>query len=125
MADKLLTLKEASGILNISENDLQKLVDKGDISAYKIGGSYLRFKSSDISSIKNNLGKLNDKKFLKGNLSNLYDKNSDASLKRPERAGSSKGSFFEKIRDFFYFNSFYIVVVALLAALIVIIFKKF
>ena len=46
--DKLLSTKEASGLLGVSENALRILVCRKKIKAYKLG-SRLKFKHSDLA----------------------------------------------------------------------------
>ena len=52
MPEKLLTLKELSVYLDISEVEIQKLVDVGVIPAYRLGGSFLRFRKDQIDAVK-------------------------------------------------------------------------
>jgi excisionase family DNA binding protein len=84
MKEKLLTTREASQILGISEKEVIELSSSGIIPHFKIGGEFLRFKREDILKIKDQIRK-------KYNLS----------LK--------KYSWKDKVKDFFYFNDFYIV----------------
>ena len=45
MADeKLLTVREVSVLLRISEKEVMDLAETGLIPAYKVGGVYVRFK---------------------------------------------------------------------------------
>ena len=46
--EKLLTIREVSLYLGISEKDVIELSENGTIPAYKIGGVYLRFKREQI-----------------------------------------------------------------------------
>lgn len=79
---KFLTSKEAADYLGILEAELQKMVGKGKISAYKIGGIYTRFALDDL---------------------NLYRR------KSPDRASQKQMvNAVDRIKDFFYFNDFYI-----------------
>ncbi|MDD2680255.1 MAG: helix-turn-helix domain-containing protein [Candidatus Omnitrophica bacterium] len=87
MADeKLLTVREVSLLLNISEKEVLNLAESGAIPAYKLGGVYLRFKREQV------LG---------------YQKSSHRppSVKTPLQ---QKSTFADKLSDFFYFNDFYI-----------------
>lgn len=87
--EKLLTIREVSLTLGISEKEVIELAEKGVIPAYKVAGVYLRFKKEQIEEIKD---KMKDRL-----LSSGYDVN-------------LKNSYtpWERISDFFYFNDFYI-----------------
>ncbi|MFC1623791.1 helix-turn-helix domain-containing protein [Candidatus Omnitrophota bacterium] len=82
MMKKFLTSKEAADYLRIEEEELQRIVGKGKISSYKIGGVYTRFKVDDL---------------------NLYRH------KTPSRSRQRyPNTFLDRVKDFFYFNDFYI-----------------
>lgn len=89
--EKLLTIREASSILGVSEKDVIDLAEEGRIPAYKIGGVYLRFKRQQLEEYK--------QKF----------------LAHANQRAQEKYTIAERISDFFYFNDFYI-----LAALIIV-----
>lgn len=99
MEEKLLTAREASLILGISEKEVLDLTERGVIPAYKVGGVYLRFKAEQIE------------EFKKQNLS---------ALERPQE----KISLRERIRDFLYFNDFYIFSAIIISLLLFIILKS-
>ncbi len=92
--EKLVTIREAAAILNISEREVIDLAESGKIPAYKIGGVYLRFKREQLEEVKRNLHLTGIKHY-------------------PQ----NKYSFGEKISDFFYFNDFYILSVILIAVI--------
>ncbi len=102
MADeKLLTVREVSLLLNISEKEVINLAETRAIPAYKVGGVYLRFKREQV------LG---------------YQK-----LSRPpafKTDSGPKSPFQDKLSDFFYFNDFYILSIALIVLLLVVIFRS-
>tara|TARA_B100000315_G_scaffold242528_1_gene264799 strand:+ start:5766 stop:6080 length:315 start_codon:yes stop_codon:yes gene_type:complete len=100
MKEKLLTTREASLILEISEKDIIELANTNLIAHFKLGGEFLRFKKDDIIKIKPAI----KKKY------NIPDKN-------------HRGS--EQLREFIYFNDFYIVSGTVIIALIWIIIKDF
>ena len=79
---KFLTFKEAADYLGVPETELQKMVDKGKIPAYKIGGIYTRFALDDL---------------------NLYRRKVPNKSSQRQMVGA-----LERIKDFFYFNDFYI-----------------
>ena len=103
MSEKLLNLKEVSHYLGISQEDLRKLVDKGEIPAYRLGGTILRFRKDQIDRVKaKGIPKID---------------NSD------EEALAVAGySRFEKWKDFLYFNDFYIISAIIIVILLVVIF---
>ena len=83
--EKMLTVREVSIMLGVSEKDVLDLAETGTIPGYKIGGLYLRFKKEQVEQYKKNQGHLHPK---------------------ADKAGpaGAKG----RIQDFFYFNDFYI-----------------
>lgn len=97
MAEKLITVREASKELGISEKELIDLAKQDKIPSYKIGGEFVRFRKDDLLKVK---------KEVKEILNVVEDKIGIA----------------EMIYDFFYFNDFYIVsflIMAVLAAAII------
>lgn len=100
--EKLLTIREVSLLLDISEKEVIELAEREILPAYKIGGVYLRFKRHQIEDFK---------KHAKPRI----HKN-----KLPQ-----KSLFWERLNDFFYFNDFYILSVLLVALILVIIFRGF
>lgn len=100
--EKLLTVRDASLILGISEKEVVDLAESGAIPAYKIGGLYLRFKKEQIQEYKRSLKALSSK--------------TDA---------SARFTLKDKISDFFYFNDFYILTVLLIILLLIIILRGY
>jgi len=101
MADeKLLTVREVSLLLNISEREVMNLAESGAIPAYKVGGVYLRFKREQV------LG---------------YQKSSRPFSPKAEPV--QKSIFRDKLSDFFYFNDFYILAVLLIVLLLIILLR--
>ena len=104
MADeKLLTVRDVSLILGVSEKEVIDLAESGKIPAYKIGGIYLRFKREQVEIYKKSL--------------------SHVSL--PKKDASRHYSFKERVKDFFYFNDFYILSALLILLILFIIFKGY
>ncbi len=96
--EKLLTVRDVSSILGISEKDVLDLAENGVVPAYKVGGLYLRFKREQIEEAKS-----------KGLI-----------------AVSSTGSrytFSERFSDFFYYNDFYILAFLFILLMLVLIFQ--
>lgn len=85
MAEKLLTIREVSQALSISEKEVITLAESGEIPAYKVGGMYLRFRPEQVES---------------------YRKKTLVQSKKDKE--SEEPSADDKLKDFFYFNDFYI-----------------
>ena len=80
--NNLLSAEEVKRYLEIEEPDLNGLVDLGKLHAYKIGGTYLRFRKDEVLNLKS--------EFSSGKKTNLSI------------------PWFVRIRDFWRFNNFYI-----------------
>lgn len=100
--EKLLTIREVSLLLGISEKEVIELAEKQILPAYKIGGVHLRFKRHQIEDFK---------------------KRAKPHIHKNKLAQESL--FWEKVSDFFYFNDFYILSVLLVVLILVIIFRGF
>ena len=100
--EKLLTIRDVSLILGISEKEVIELAEQGQIPAYKIGGVYLRFKRQQIDEFRRRF---------------------KPSLIR--KISPEKHSAKERINDFFYFNDFYILSILLILLILIIIFKGY
>lgn len=94
MAEKLLTKQDAAKLLEMSEEKLESLVASGCLSAYRIGGEFLRFKETELHRYKNTA---------------LRDKQAPTVT--------------EKLKDFFYFNDFYIISILIVLAMLLFIFR--
>lgn len=97
--EKLLTVRDVSAILGISEKEVIDLAESGSIPAYKVGGVYLRFKREQI---------LEMRKTDRFNIPKI--KGGEYPLK-------------DRLSDFLYFNDFYIVSILIVALLLVVIFR--
>ncbi len=86
--EKMLTVRDVSIILGVTEKDVLDLTESGLIPGYKVGGVYLRFKKEQVELYKKSQNQL------KPHLAKIH----------PEGLAS-------RIRDFFYFNDFYILAV--------------
>ena len=114
MPEKLLTLKEASEFLGISEDAVSAFVEKGELPAYRIGGRFLRFRKEQIEAIRREIPHKTFNESLKR----------DACEIEKEKAYLAKAqSPLDKIADFFYFNDFYIVSAALITLILFFILK--
>jgi len=98
MKEKLLTLREASHILKLSEKDVIELAHDGQIPHFKIGTEFLRFKKDDILKVKGHI----HKRF---------------GIQREHHHWK------EQVKEFVYFNDFYIISGIVIVTLLWIIFK--
>ena len=83
--------------MGVAEGDVIELSEKGLISAYKVGGVYLRFKKEHLLSMK---GKVKPRAQEDAVAYNVGD----------------------RFRDFFYYNDFYLFSVLIISVLIYLIF---
>jgi len=97
--EKLLTVRDVSIILGISEKEVVDLAENGRLPAYKVGGVFLRFKKEQVMQYKR--------------LTNPASARDEAAAGYPLR---------DKLSDFFYFNDFYIVTTLIISLLLLVIF---
>lgn len=95
--EKLLTVREVSHILNLTEKEVLDLAENGTIPAYKVGGVYLRFKRGQVEE---------------------YRKKTNFNARSVHKI-----SFKERMFDFFYYNDFYILSILLIILMLIIIFR--
>ena len=130
MPEKLLSIKEVSDTLKISEEEVKRLVDIGEIPAYRIGGTFLRFRkeqidaiSAEISSFEEDAAGIAAAPAAESKPTHTYtDLEQDIKRKSPT-VRQYDYSAAEKVRDFLYFNDFYILCFILIALLMYLIFK--
>ena len=132
MPEKLISIKEVADYLKISEDEVKRLVDAGEIPAYKIGDTFLRFRKEQIDAIKSEISELEEKEpqsiakaalDQKGRATHPYTQ-LEKEIKRREPATRRYDyTIAERIKDFFYFNDFYILSFILIAFLMYLIFK--
>ena len=89
--NNLLSAEEVKRYLEIEEPDLNGLVDLGKLHAYKIGGTYLRFRKEEVLNLKSEFS---------------FGKRTGLSM-----------PWFVRIRDFWRFNNFYILSLLFIALL--------
>ncbi len=104
MAERLLTVRDVSLILGISEKEVMDLVENKQLAAYKVGGVYLRFKEEQIAEFRKSFKPASNKN---------------------KTITSHKYTLKDKISDFFYFNDFYILSVLIILLILVIIFQEY
>lgn len=100
--EKLLTVREVSVILGVSEKDVLDLTENGTIPGYKIGGVYLRFKKEQVEQYKKGLHH-----------------------GRPKAVKDEAAGISSRIQDFFYFNDFYIFAAILIILLVYLVYRGF
>ena len=93
----LLTEEEVEHFLGVKPEEVQKLIKKGKLTAYRLGGSYLRFQKDEVLALKSG------RKFIP-----------------PDQI---KRSSSDRIRDFWKFYNFYILSSLLILLLAVLFFQ--
>ncbi|MCX5694469.1 MAG: helix-turn-helix domain-containing protein [Candidatus Omnitrophica bacterium] len=83
--EKMLTVRDVSIMLGVSEKDVLDLTENGTIPGYKVGGVYLRFKKDQVEQYKKSQSHL-----------------------KPETIKGEPDGLISRVHDFFYFNDFYI-----------------
>lgn len=89
--NNLLSQEEVKSFLEVEDGEVDRLVLGGKLHAYKIGGTYLRFRKEEVLTIKQD----------------FYSR----------RKPSLPISWFVRLWDFWRFNNFYIVSLLVVAAL--------
>lgn len=115
MPEHLLSIKEVAEYLGVSEEEVKRLVDAGEIPAYKIGDSFLRFRREQIDAVKNEIDDAEKDK--------APDIRNTVKQQEPP-AQEYDYTFAEKVRDFFYYNDFYILSGIVVAILLIIILRS-
>ena len=131
MPEKLMTIREVADYLRISEDEVKRLVDDGEIMAYRIGGSFLRFRREQIDAVKAEIDDFEAKTpehskevhDAKARKVHTYSDLEREVKKREPAVRQYDYTPLERVRDFFYFNDFYIVSFVVIGALIYFIFK--
>jgi excisionase family DNA binding protein len=98
--EKLLTIRDVSLFLGVSEKEVMDLAESGKLPAYKIGGVYLRFKRAQVE------------EFKKTRLPAAQH------TQTPQ-----KDTLKDQLSDFLYFNDFYILSFLLILLILVLIFR--
>ena len=132
MDEKLLTVSEVSRYLNISEDEVGRLVERGELSAYKIGGSILRFKQEHVERYRKGQappsGPGEDIRGGRGVKSDALSIGERAHMfierKSPLKpVGTVQYRFMERLEDFLYYNDFYILSLILLVLVLLAVFQ--
>ncbi len=88
----MLTTEEVKNFLEVDQTAFDKFLKEGKLPAYKIGGTYVRFRKEDVLNLRSHL-----------------------MPKRPPYGGVSPGA---RIADFWRFNNFYIISILIVLAVI-------
>lgn len=97
--EKLWTTAEVARYLGIQDVDVERLVREGQLTGYKLGGQFLRFRPDQVQQLKGT----------------LRFRANRARAPRPGGWHARRAQW----RDFVYFHDFYIVSATLLALLVV------
>ena len=133
MPEKLLSIKEVAEYLKISEEEVKRLVDAGEVPAYKIGDTFLRFRLEQIEAIKDEIRLVEESEGeaaaspatgTRGHPAHPYTDLERDIKRRTPSVRQYDYTTAEKVRDFFYFNDFYILCFVLIILLMVLIFKS-
>ena len=95
MNEHLLNIKEAASYLGVSEKNIKELADSGELPAYKIGGTFLRFRKDHLDAARTLTGK--------------------APARKRGRDEGARDSLLDSALDFIYYNDFYIFSAAVIA----------
>jgi len=98
MQEKLLTTREASRALGISEKEIIDLAESDAIGHFKVAGEFLRFRKEDVLKAR-------------------------AAVKKKYNLPEKKHLRMARVKEFFYFNDFYIASAVIVAILLWIIIK--
>jgi excisionase family DNA binding protein len=89
----LLTTREASQMIGISEKEVIELSGNNKIPHYQVAGEFLRFKREEILKIRDD-------------------------IRQEFNLGPTKISVFDRVKEILYFNDFYIISGTIIATLI-------
>ncbi len=132
MPEHLLNIKEVAAYLGVSEDEVKRLVDIGEMPAYKIGDSFLRFRKEQVDAVKSEIsdvekadpGRVDVKLDSKGHPTHPFTDLERDTKKREPAVRQYDYSFMEKIQDFIHYNDFYIASALIVALLLFIILRS-
>ena len=81
----MLTIEEVKQFLDAEQKELEKYIQEGKLHAYKIGGTYLRFRKEEVENLRFEI------------------------RPRKDRLPATGKSVWAHVVDFWRFNNFYIV----------------
>lgn len=132
MPEHLLNIKEVALYLGVSEEEVKRLVDIGEIPAYKIGDSFLRFRKEQVDAVKREVSDVEKKDparveiklDLKGKPTHPYTDLEREARRRQPVTQQYDYTFAEKVMDFFHYNDFYLLSAAIIVILLIIILRS-
>lgn len=132
MPEHLLNIKEVALYLGVSEDEVKRLVDIGEIPAYKIGDSFLRFRREQIDAVKQEISdvekrdpnRVEVKLDAKGEPTHPYTQLEKEIRTKTPAAAQYDYSITEKARDFIYYNDFYILSAVIIIVLLIVILRS-
>jgi excisionase family DNA binding protein len=93
MSEKLITVREASEITGVSEQELIDFAEAGTVPCYRFGGEFIRFRRSEILQLKQ-------------------------TIRRTLNVAQESVPLSERVYNLFYFNDFYLFAGLLIAVLV-------
>jgi excisionase family DNA binding protein len=131
MPEHLLNIKEVAAYLGVSEDEVKRLVDIGEMPAYKIGDSFLRFRKEQVDAVKSEISlfekadpaRVDVKLDSKGQPTHPFTELEKDVKRREPAVRQYDYTFAEKIQDFIYYNDFYIVSAVIVVVLLFIILR--
>lgn len=131
MPEKLLTIAEVAKYLKVSEEEVKRLVDSGEIPAYRIGDTFLRFRKEQLDAVREEVIEIEDKEperakpvlDASGHPTHPYTEMEKTTKRNIPTTRQYDYTFIERVGDFFYFNDFYIASFAVIGLLMYLIFK--
>ncbi|EFK96904.1 hypothetical protein LDC_1067 [sediment metagenome] len=98
--NNLLTLEEVKSFLESDQRELEEYIKQGKLRAFKIGGSFIRFRKEEVLTLRHEI------------------------LPRKGKHASLRPSFFSRIYDFWLFNNFYIISLMIVVALALLVLRS-
>lgn len=93
MKEKLLTTREVSQILGLSEQEVIDLASANLLPSFKVAGEFIRFRKEAIFKVK-------------------------ATIKNKYNIPEKRHQFKERLKEFLYFNDFYIISAVIIIVLL-------
>ena len=95
--NNMLTLEEVKNFLGMAQEDVEKYLKQGKLNAYKIGGTYLRFRKEEVMNLRQEI--------------------------LPRKKTSPSAPLFSRMADFWRFNNFYILSIILVVVVLALLIK--
>ncbi|MBI4372924.1 MAG: helix-turn-helix domain-containing protein [Candidatus Omnitrophica bacterium] len=93
MSDGLLTEEEVKSYLKIDSPEINQLIHRGKLTAYRVGGSFVRYRKEEVIALR--------------------------SRRKYRLPDQFERSWFDKTRDFLSFHSVYVLLSVLIVLLVV------